>query len=69
MAKLCFEEWLWETAAADMFCDDCKHNNQTPSFSGVGAKHQNAMAECAIQTIVYMARTFMIHVSLHWSEV
>ena len=26
------------------------------------------MAEHAIQTIVYVARTFMVHDSLHWSE-
>ncbi|KAL7476228.1 LOW QUALITY PROTEIN: hypothetical protein ACHAW6_002103, partial [Cyclotella cf. meneghiniana] len=26
------------------------------------------MAEHAIQSIVYMARTFMVHVSLHWFE-
>ena len=42
--------------------------NQTQSFLGVGAKHQNTLAERAIQTIIYMARTFMVHVSLHWTE-
>ncbi len=82
MSKMHFEEWLWEIAAAeishlhsdngiftaDMFCADCKMKNQTQSFSGVGAKHQNAMAEKAIQTIIYMARTCMVHVSPHWSE-
>ncbi|KAL7484967.1 hypothetical protein ACHAW6_010562 [Cyclotella cf. meneghiniana] len=26
------------------------------------------MAERAIKTIIYMARTFMVHVSFHWSE-
>eukprot|EP00804_Cyclotella_cryptica_P010026 CCRYP_015430-RA/>CCRYP_015430-RA protein AED:0.21 eAED:0.58 QI:0/-1/0/1/-1/0/1/0/97 len=26
------------------------------------------MAERAIQTIIYMAGTFMVHVSLHWIE-
>ena len=82
MAKMCLDKWLWETAAAeishlhsdnriftaDMFLADCKTKNQSQSFSDVGAKHQNAMAERAIQTIIYMARTFMVHVSLHWSE-
>ncbi len=43
-----------------------KHQIQT--FSGVGAKHQNGRAEQSIQTIMSMARTFMIHVSLHWDE-
>ncbi len=35
---------------------------------GVGAHIQNALAEWAIQTIIFMARTFMVHVSLHQSE-
>ncbi len=43
-----------------------KHQQQT--FSGVGAKHQNGCAERSIQTIMSMAPTFMIHVSLHWDE-
>ena len=30
------------------------------SFSGVGAQHQNAEAERAIQTVMYMARSFRI---------
>ena len=76
MAKVYFEECLWETAAAeishlhsdngislwivDMFWADCKMKNQSQSFSEVGAKHQNAMAERAIQTIMHMARTFMV---------
>ena len=34
---------------------------------GVGAKHQNSEAERAIQTIMYMARSFMIHSALHWT--
>jgi hypothetical protein len=82
MSKMRFEEWLWEMAAAeishlhsnngifttDMLRADCKMKNQTQSFSGVGVKHQNAMAERPIQTIIYMARTFMVHVSLHWAE-
>eukprot|EP00957_Ditylum_brightwellii_P075849 5764767-Ditylum_brightwellii.AAC.1 len=32
-------------------------------FSGVGAAHQNAVTERAIQTITYMARTLLIHTS------
>ena len=38
------------------------------SFSGVGAQHQNAEAERSIQTVMYMARSFMIHAALHWGE-
>ncbi len=82
MSKICFKEWLWEMAVAeinhlhsdngvltaDMFHEDCKSKPQSQSFSGVGAKHQNSLDERAIQTIMYMARTFMVHISLHWTE-
>ena len=82
MGKQRFEEWLWEQAkaevshyhadngifSADEYRRDCDEKDQSQSFSGVGAQHQNAMAERSIQTIMYMARTFMVHSSLHWSE-
>jgi hypothetical protein len=42
--------------------------HQQHIFSGVGTKHQNGRAEQSIQTIMSMACTFMIHVSLHWDE-
>ena len=51
-----------------MFQNDCNEKGQGQSFSGVGAQHQNGMAERAIQTIMYWARTMMIHLSLHWSD-
>ena len=58
-SKLRFEEWLWEQAAArvkhyhsdngvfsaKLFKESCREGGQTQSFSGVGAKHQNAEAE------------------------
>eukprot|EP00804_Cyclotella_cryptica_P007127 CCRYP_020034-RB/>CCRYP_020034-RB protein AED:0.46 eAED:-0.11 QI:0/0/0/1/0/0/2/0/484 len=70
-AKIGFEEWLWEQSrlsvkhyhsdngvfAAELFKDACKEEHQSQSFSGVGAKHQNAEAERAIQTVMYMARS------------
>ena len=82
MSKHSFEQWLYELACvevkryhsdngvfvADEFREDCKDKQQKQSFSGVGAKHQNARAERSIQTIMYMARTFMLHVALHWNE-
>ena len=37
-------------------------------ISGNGAHHQNAHTEHAIQIIMYMARTVMLHLSLYWSE-
>ena len=81
-AKNEFETWLWDTArvavkhyhsdngvfTAESFTDSCKEEGQSQTFSGVGAQHQNAEAERSIQTVVYMARTFMIHCALHWGE-
>ncbi|KAL7504670.1 hypothetical protein ACHAXN_002258 [Cyclotella atomus] len=72
VAKLKVEEWLWEQARvsiqhyhsdngvfqAEIFTEACKEAHQTQSFSGVGAQHQNAEAERAIQTVMYMARSF-----------
>ena len=77
-----FEQWLWEQAVAevshyhsdngifvkDAYCKDCEGQVQTQRFSGVGAQHQNSRSERAIQNTMYMARTFMIHSSLHWTE-
>ena len=54
--------------SAEEYRRDCDEKGQSQSFSGVGAQHQNARAEQAIQTIMYMARTFMVHASLHWTE-
>jgi hypothetical protein len=81
-SKLAFEEWLWEAArvrvkhyhsdngifTAKQFREACEEEKQTQSFSGVGAQHQNAEAERAIQTVMYMARSFMIHAALNWGE-
>jgi hypothetical protein len=82
MGKERFEQWLYDTAyttvkhihgdngifASDQYQQECAEKGQLQSFSGVGAQHQNSKAERAIQTIMYMARTFMVHASLHWSE-
>ena len=80
VGKTRFEEWLWDQAAAQVthyhsdngifvageYRKYCEFKGQSQSFSGVGAQHQNARAERAIQTIMYMERTFMAHTSLHW---
>jgi hypothetical protein len=54
--------------SAEEFWRDCEEKQQSQSFSGIGAQHQNACAERAIETIMYMVRIFMVHVSLHWTE-
>ena len=82
LGKQRFEQWLWDQAAAevshyhgdngiftaDEYKRDCDRKGQTQSFSGVGAQHQNARAERAIQTVMYVVCSFMVHSSLHWSD-
>jgi hypothetical protein len=45
-----------------------KRSNKVNHSLASEAQHQNAHAEHAIQTIMYMARTFMVHASLHRTE-
>jgi hypothetical protein len=54
--------------ASREFRNHCAALDQTLSFSGVGAHHQNGIAERAIQTVTNMARACMIHAQLHWPE-
>lgn len=49
---------------AKCFRNDCGDKKQTQSFSGVGAKHKNANAERSVQTLFWMARSFMLHAAL-----
>jgi len=65
MGKARFKQWLWDQCvsevkhyqcdngifSAEEYCRDCEEKGQSQSFSGVGAQHQNARAERAIQTI------------------
>jgi hypothetical protein len=81
MGKSNFEQWLWDMAYtevkhyhgdngifAEEYCLECKEKGQSQSFSGVRAQQQNARAEHAIQMIMFMARSFMVHASLHWTD-
>jgi hypothetical protein len=82
MGKACFEQWLYDQYFCEVkyyhgdigifymeeFWRDCEEKRQSQLFSGVGTQHPNAHAECASQTMMYMARTFMVHTSLHWTE-
>jgi len=77
-----FKQWLWDQCvskvkhyhgdngifSAEEYRRDCYEKGLSQSFSGVGAQHQNARAERVIQTIMYMAQTFMVHASLHWTD-
>jgi hypothetical protein len=82
MGKERFEQWLYDTACIEVkhfhgnngifsweeYRLECSKKKQSQSFSGVGAQHQNSTAEWAIQTIMYMACTFLVHSSLHWTD-
>jgi hypothetical protein len=54
--------------SAEEYLQECMDTEQYQSFSGIGAKHQNAWAKRTIQTIMYMAHCFMVHFSLHWTD-
>ena len=40
---------------------------QNITFCGVGAHHQNGIAERNIRTIIEKARTILLHAHAHWS--
>ena len=77
-----FKEWLWEATqtsvkhyhsnnevfTAHEFQEAYAEEKKTQTFSGVGAQHQNAEAELAIQTIMYMTRLFMVYTAVNWGE-
>ena len=52
--------------ASQEFKNHCKSQKQTATFSGVGAHHQNGVAERGIGTITRMARANLLHLMLHW---
>ena len=41
---------------------------QTIRFAGVGAHHHNGIAEKAIQDIMSIARTMLLHAAIHWPD-
>jgi hypothetical protein len=57
------------TFSAAEFVEEIHRNKQEIRFSGVGAHHQNGVAERAIGTIMRLARTMMLHAAIRWPEV
>ncbi len=53
---------------SELFTEDVQACGQTIDYSGVGAHHQNGVAERAIQTITNWARAMMMHQLIHWPE-
>mgnify|MGYP000681102589 CR=1 FL=1 len=54
---------------AKEYAEHLEEFQQTTRFAGVGAHHHNGIAERAIQTIMSIARTMMLHAAIHWAEV
>jgi hypothetical protein len=54
------------TFTSKAYEDDLQILQQHQHFAGVGAHHQNGVAEWSIQTIMSMARTMMIHTHIRW---
>ncbi|KAG7374494.1 reverse transcriptase RNA-dependent DNA polymerase [Nitzschia inconspicua] len=50
------------------FKSDLVAKNQELTLSGVGAHHQNGVAERSIQTVTQWARAMLLHLALHWPE-
>ena len=46
--------------------DDLDKSHQTMSILGVGARGQNGVTERAIQTVVGLTRTMILHHALLW---
>jgi hypothetical protein len=55
--------------AAHAFVQELYNHYQTAGYSGVGAPHQNGIAERNIGTIMSMARTMMLHSAVRWPDV
>ncbi len=69
MGKARFKQWLYDQCVCEVkhyhgdngifsmeeFRRDCEDKRQSQLFSGISTQHQNARAERAIQTIIYMA--------------
>ena len=53
---------------AQEFQDKLAVDGQVMTLSGVGAHHQNAVAERAIGTVVNIARTMMLHAKMRWPK-
>jgi hypothetical protein len=54
--------------ASAEFKQHCALQHQTYSFSGVGAKHQNGVAERNIKTVAQWAQANMLHLATPWPQ-
>ena len=65
------QEYLLDNGSAFTSRDYMAHLrqfSQISRFAGVGAHHHNGVAEQAIQTIMSIAQTMMLHAAIHWPD-
>jgi hypothetical protein len=55
--------------SAAEFVNEINCDNQQIRYSGVGAHHQNGVAERSIGTIMWLAHTMMLHAAIQWPDV
>jgi len=53
---------------AKAFTDNLEQLDQTISYSGTSAHHQNGVAEQAIQTMTSWALAMLLHAMIHWPD-
>jgi hypothetical protein len=53
---------------ANSFVKHIHEAHQLMRFCGTNAHHQNGVSERAIQTIINMARSMILHASMHWKD-
>ena len=53
---------------AQSFMDEIRTQEQSITFSGMGAHHQNGVSERAIGTVFMQARTQLLHSQLRWTD-
>ena len=51
------------------FMASCDQAGQTYTYCGVGAHHQNAIAESKIKTVSYAGRTLLLHAKRKWPTI
>jgi hypothetical protein len=64
------QDYLTDSGAfkANAFVKHINENHQLIRFCGTNAHHQNGVAERYIHSIINMARSMILHASIHWKD-